>query len=571
MVDVIRALDVEYVALNPGSSFRGLHESLINHGGNHRPTVLTCLHEETSVGIAHGYARVTGRPMMALMHGAVGTQHAAMAIYNAFADRIPVLLMSASGADAANRRPFVEWVHSVQDGAALVRDFTKWDDQPASLQHFAESMARARQLAMSAPRAPVMITADTDLQEAPVAGEAPHPIRPRDVRPPVGDPAALDQVAAWLLGAERPLIIADRYANSPAGLPALVRLAEALGAPVVDQGGRMNFPTHHPLNQTSRLKALAATADVILALEPIDLHGALVRFREGAERTFQLLPQPSAKIVVLGVDPVLRSNYQDFMRYFPATLFVEGDAEASVPHLIEAVRRKAAPDFAAVRGARAAEAAAAWARTRVANVQAAAVGWDASPISTARLCMELWGLLKDEPDWTLASPTWSVSSWPQRLWDIGLSHQLLGSQGAAGIGTSIATALGAALANKALGRLTVNIQTDGDLMYAPGALWTAAHHRIPLLTVMHNNRAYHQEVMHVARIAARNGRPVEQVGVGNVIADPNIDFAALARSLGVWSAGPIQDPAALRPALTKALAEVKAGRPALVDVVCQPR
>jgi acetolactate synthase-1/2/3 large subunit len=164
MVDVIKTLGFEYVATNPGSSFRSLHESLVNYGGNTKPELLTCLHEESAVGMAHGYAKASGRPMAVMVHGTVGLQHASMALYNAWCDRVPVFLIAGNGLDANKRRPGTEWNHSVQDVALMVRDYVKWDDYPMSLQHFAESAVRAYKIAMTPPREPVMLVADIDLQ-----------------------------------------------------------------------------------------------------------------------------------------------------------------------------------------------------------------------------------------------------------------------------------------------------------------------------------------------------------------------------------------------------------------------
>ena len=168
MVDVIKSLDFEYVAANPGSSFRALHESLINYGGNRTPELLTCCHEESSVAMAHGYAKIEGKPMMVMAHGTVGLQHASMAIYNAYADRVPVYIVLGNILDATWRRSDVEWTHAVQDCAAMVRDCVKWDDTPVSLAHFAESGVRAYTMAMTPPHGPVVLVADTTLQEEPV-------------------------------------------------------------------------------------------------------------------------------------------------------------------------------------------------------------------------------------------------------------------------------------------------------------------------------------------------------------------------------------------------------------------
>jgi thiamine pyrophosphate-dependent acetolactate synthase large subunit-like protein len=221
--------------------------------------------------------------------------------------------------------------------------------------------------------------------------------------------------------------------------------------------------------------------------------------------------------------------------------------------------------------ARGAKLAAARQRSLEADREAATYAWDASPISTARLCMELWAQIKDE-DWSLVSSVLQfISNWPPKLWDFNKYHQYFGGSGGYGVGYNAPASVGAALANRKHGRLSVNIQCDGDLMYAPGVLWTAAHHRIPLLTVMHNNRAYHQEVMQVQIMADRHSRGIDRARIGTAIDDPGIDYAKLAQGLGVYAEGPITDPQDLGPALQRALAVVKKGEPALVDVHTQPR
>ena len=204
------------------------------------------------------------------------------------------------------------------------------------------------------------------------------------------------------------------------------------------------------------------------------------------------------------------------------------------------------------------------------GLEQAAWGWDASPISTARLSAEIWSQIKGE-DWSLVSDANFVSNWPHRLWDFTKHHQFIGWSGAYGIGYGLPAAVGAALANRRHGRLSVNIQCDGDLNYAPAVLWTAAHHRIPLLTVMHNNRAYHQERMFVTDVAAKMKRDVRRAGIGNDLTGPDIDYASLAKAYGVHGIGPIERPADLGPALARAIEIVKRGEPALVDVVTQPR
>jgi acetolactate synthase I/II/III large subunit len=572
MVDVVKAVGLEYICANPGSSFRALHESIVNYGGNAQPELITCCHEESSVAMAHGFAKIEGRPIGVMAHGTVGLQHAAMAVYNAYCDRVPVYIIVGNTLDATERRPGVEWTHSVQDAASLVRDFSKWDDTPISLEHFAESAVRAYKLAVTPPMGPVLLVADSELQERPLAAD--FKLRVPKVTPsaaPQGEMAAVAEVAKLLVAAENPVIVADRVARTPAGLASLVELAEALQAGVIDQGGRMNFPSRHPLNQSGQGRAAIGAADVILGLELTDFWGTVNTFRDQLHRSSRSILKPGAKTIAISTrDLAIKANYQDFQRFPDLDLSIAGDAEATLPSLVEAVKRLATADRRRVfaeRGKKLAEA------SQNAHDRArsdAGYAWEASPVTTARLSLELWEAIRHD-DWSLASYLNPVSGWPMRLWTFDKHHQFIGGSGGSGIGYTAPASVGAALANKKHGRLTVTIQPDGDLMYAPGILWTAAHHHIPLLMVMHNNRAYHQELMHLQRMANRHNRGVERAHVGTTITDPNIDYAKVAQGLGVYAEGPIENPTDLAPALKRAIAVVKKGEPALVDVVTQPR
>ena len=567
MADVLRALGLQYLAINPASGFRSLHESILNHLGNKNPEIITCMHEESAAGVAHGYAKASGKPMGIMMHGTVGLQHATMGIYNAWCDRVPMMIFASNGIQADKRRPGVEWTHSVQDAAALVRDFVKWDDQPASLQHFAESAVRAYKFTMTAPMEPVMVMCDIELQEDGVHEKPRIPKITRAVQPQ-GDTAALREAAKLLVAAEKPVIIADRACRSQEGVRLMVELAEALAAPVVDNGWRTNFPSTHELQLSSSRQALVRDADVILMLEVNDPWGNLNSFSD-PYKSQRRIAKPDAKIITVSMQEVfVKSNYQDIQRFMPVDLAISGDVEATLPDLIEAVKRTAGTERKAAFSERAAAIARMHRAMKERDKEASAVGWDTSPISTGRLSAELYNSIKGEK-WALAVSDRTV--WPRRLWPVTEHHQMLGGTGGAGVGGSLPIALGAALANKDKGIFTCTIQPDGDLMYAPGALWTAAHHKIPLLLVMHNNRCYHQEIMHVQRMAGLHKRPIDSARVGCVITNPDIDFAKVAQGLGVWAEGPVTDPARIGPALKRAVAEVKNGRPALVDVVTQGR
>src|SRR5256712_16129 len=481
MVDVIKSLGIEYLAANPGSSFRALHESIINYGGNKNPELLTCCHEESSVFIADGYARVENKPLGVMAHRTVGLQHAAMGIYNSFAGRVPVFILLGNTIDAAERRPGVEWYHSAQDAAAMVRDYTKWDDLPISLTHFGESAVRAYKIAMTPPRGPVVLVPDSELQERPVE-DLPrlHVPRLTLASPPAGDPVAVAELAKLLVAAENPVLLSGAAIRTAEGMKLLVELAETLQAPVV--GGRV--PSRHPLNQAGG--GLLRNADLVVGLQVADFWGTVNNVRDQLVRSSRPITKKEAKLAsISATDLYMKSNYQDFQRYTELDLAIAADVEVTLPSLIESSKRLITADRKRLIEERGKKLAAAHAQALEQARTAATYGWDASPISTARLSAEIWGVIKDK-DWA------SVGGGAGPVWNVEKQYQKLLAGGAAGGGSKLPTSVGAALAHRKYGRFCVSIQNEGDFMYAPGAIWTAAHHRIPLLSVMHNNRAYHQ-------------------------------------------------------------------------------
>ena len=547
MVDVLRALDIEYCASNCGSSFEGLQESIVNHGGNRQPEFLTCLHEESAVGMAHGYAKVAGKPMMALLHGTVGIQHASMAIYNAYCDRVPLYLVAGLDYDG----PVA--AHNATDLAALVREFVKWDGQPGSLAEFGPSAVRAYRVATTPPMAPVLLVLDAKLQKDPVDGDPGLPVI-SPPRFPSADTGSVREIARMLVEAENPRIAAGLAARTQEGIDLLVELAELLQAPVDGGGARLNFPSRHPLAGTG-----TGRPDLVLNLEPAGRGGP--RVPAAGVRTITI---SSAEFLVSRNFSVYEAGSGT------ADVLVAADAQATLPALIEEVRRLVTDDRRRLFEERGVAIAAAHAERRQRDILNARHGWDASPVSLARIAAELWPLIKDE-DWSFSSPQGFIGGWPGRLWDMKRTYHALGSQGGGGIGYALPASVGAALANREHGRITVNINGDGDLNYAPGALWTAVHHRIPLLTIVHNNRAYHQEVMYLQQQCAARNRGVDRAPIGTTITDPNIDYAKLAKAYGMYAEGPIEHPADLAPALRRGVERVKAGEPALIDVVSQPR
>ena len=578
MVDVFKSLGFEYLCANPGTSFRGLHESIINYGGNQNPEFITCCHEESSVAMAHGYYKIEGKPLCVCAHGTVGLQHASMAIYNAWCDRVPVYIVLGNTIDATKRHSYGDWNHAVQDAAATVRDFVKWDDLPISLPHFAESAVRAYKIAMTPPMEPVVLVVDQELAENPIpAGTTLTIPKLTLAAPPQGDSGAVAEAARLLVETENPVIVLGRAARTQAGVDRLVELAELLQAPVIDKTLRMNFPNRHPLSQSVGAqpgrhgRQLIADADVILGLEVNDFWDVVNSFSDQLNGTWRRAAKAGAKLISINAEDLYgKSNYQDFQRYTEIDVDIAADVEATLPSLIEAIKGRITADRKRGFQDRGAKLALAHEKERELARTQASYGWDDSPISVARLCAELWAQIKDE-DWSFVSYCSYLSWWPLQLFDFKKHYQYIGESGGYGIGYNAPATLGAALANRKHGRLTVNTQSDGDLMYAPGILWTAAHHRIPILTVMHNNRAYHQELMYIQRMCNRHNRGIDRAKIGTTLQDPNIDFAKLAQSMGVYGEGPVTDPKDLGPAIRRAIEVVKRGEPALVDVVTQPR
>jgi len=556
MVDVFKTLNLEYLSANPGSTFESLHESLINYGDNKMPEFLTCTHEENAVAMAHGYAKIEGKPMMALIHGDIGLQHAGMAIYNAYCDRVPIYIVVGNHSDGAERNPGVQSYHSAQDLGALVRDYTKWDDQPYSLGAFAESAVRAYKIAMTPPMGPVLIVAGAEIQSHAMEGNRPRIPKLVMTSPPAGDMAAVNEAARMLVAAERPMIIPERYARTPNGVKLLTELAETLQAPVNNRE-RMNFPNRHPLAGNG---GAGYQPDVTLALEVQDI---LTEARAARTR--------NAKVIhISSVSLSHKSNIQDFGHYADIDLDIGADAEATLPYLIEACKKLITADRQRALKDRGAKLAEAHKKNREADVEALSWGWNASPVSVGRIAAELWPLVKNE-DWSFVSPQGFVGNWPNRIWNMEKHYQYIGGQGAGGMGYGAPASVGAALANRKYGRLSINIQTDGDFNYSPGVFWTAAHHRIPLLSIMHNNRGYHQEVMFVEQMASAHNRGAERAGIGTKLWDPDINYASIAKGYGLYAEGPITDPKDLAPALKRGVERVKKGEPVLIDVVTQPR
>ena len=565
MVDLLIQNGIEYVSLNPGASFRGLHDSLVQRAD--APELLLCTHEKVAVNLAHGYAKAAGRPMGAILHNVVGLLQGSMGIFYAYTDRAPVLVLGGAGPmDTAHRRPEIDWKHTANVQGGAIRDFVKWDDQPASVEALAEAFHRAGRIAVAEPAGPTYVALDADLQEQRLESEPELPARERLAAASLiaPDPRALDAAARMLVDSERPVLLCGYAGRDPEAFDQIPRLAELVGAGIVDTGVRLNAPNRHPLNLTG--SRVLEEADLVVALDMKDL-SKWTHTGDSIARVSRSRLQDGTRIVDIGFGDLHANAW--IHHHGPlqeVDLPILADTRIALPALIERCLALLAEGSGPDRGP--------W-RARLAELRDATHDeWrrvatdraDERPVAPPRLVASVWEAIR-ETDWVLTAGT---AGWAGRLWDFDRAYRHPGES--LGTATQIGISLGVALAHRETDRLVVDLQPDGDLLYDPGALWTAAAHRLPLLVVMFNNRAYYNDWNHQIDVAKDRERSLERVDLGVGITEPPPDFAGLARSLGWQAWGPVTDPDDIEGAVRKAAELVLERRqPALVDVVCAHR
>jgi acetolactate synthase-1/2/3 large subunit len=582
VIDMLAALNFDYIALTPGSSFRGIHDSLVNYGRNHRPELILCAHEEIAVALAHGYAKASGRVGGVILHDLVGIQHALMACYNASADRAPVFVLGGAGpADPADRR-YIDWLHSANTQSELMRPYSKWTDEPVTLQAVLDSMARAYRISLNAPAGPTYVSIDAGLQEAPLEGpvELPDVTLPRyRPAPPIAAPAeAIEAAADLLIAADMPLIIGGRVGIKAAATRPLVELVELLGAAYQDDRDCVCFPTSHPQNMNGGFRETAETeirgeADVWLTLDCSDVTnvtGGYAKARGGGYGPGAAgAEEKTRKVIDLSLNDFTLQHWSN-IGGAPSPFDVQllADPLYGLNQLLEEVKRRAEGDAPWRRHAdeRAKELAERHAALRARQAESLKAHWDERPISVARMIHEVYQAVKDQP-WLSAMRNYRC--WYEGIWQYDGAGQHMLSNGGGGVGYGPGGALGIALAAREDGRFPFAIMGDGDFTMGPAALWTAAHYKIPLLIVLHNNTSFGNDEEHQIKLAKERARPTENAWIGQRMAAPAVDYATLARSYGAWGEGPVEDPDDLAGVLKRAVAEVAAGGVALVDVRTQ--
>ncbi len=569
IVELLASLGYEYIAINPGASFRGLHDSLVNFRIPGAPKIITCTHEEIAVAMGHGYWKTAGKPMAAALHNIVGLQHGAMAIFNAWCDRAPVMVLGGTGPmDASMRRPHIDWVHTALVQGNQVRDYVKLDDQPASIASFPESMLRTHKVMMTEPHGPVYVCFDVDLQEDRLAAPitVPDPRRYLPAASPAPNRTALAEAVDLLVAADWPVILVEDVGREAGAFGHLRDLAEALGCGVIDRGGRISFASNHPLDLSLSSEAALKRADVVLALNVLGLGNvAPVPHQRGLEPTHI---QDAAKVIHITMTEYLVHSWAtDYERLPAVDVLIGADPVVALPELLELVRSEqgrypAARDKAAQRRA-SVEVMHNEALTRV--QERSQRDWGLAPISAARLYGEIWAQVQNTP--------WAMNRQPRGMMDFSDPAQsFTGGGGGGGLGYSYPAALGGRLGMTDRDRVCINISGDGDFLMTSNAMWTASHYNIPVLQIIFNNRAYYQDEGHQSFMARDRERPTDDLGNGIMIDNPNVDHAGLAKSFGIEGFGPVGDPDKLGAVLRQAIHAVRdEQRPVLVDVLTQKR
>jgi acetolactate synthase-1/2/3 large subunit len=580
MVDMLERLGFEYIALTPGSTFRGIHDSLVNYGRNHKPTVILCPHEEIAVSLAHGYAKFTGKPCAVILHNLVGIQHAVMSFWNAYADRAPMFVLGGSGpADPAERR-YIDWLHSANAQSDLMRPYTKWTDEPATVPAVLEAMAKAYRIARGAPKGLTYLSIDVGLQEQTIADDiqVPDVSLPRYRPPPpiAATKESVEQAADMLCEASLPLILGGRVGMSADITAPLVELVELTGAVYQEGKDVVCFPTDHPQNLSggfgpTKESEIRGEADVWLAIDcqdVADLTGSYGKARGGGYG-YIIDGGTVRRVIDLSVNDLAVDNWATIGGALPPVdLRLFADPLYGLGQLLGEMKRRAEGDPAWRNRARdnAKAAAERHKALRARQQKALKDHWDDSPISVIRLIHAVYDSVKGT-DWVLANRNYRT--WYEGIWRFAGGGQYLGNNGGAGVGYGPGGVVGTALAAKEAGRFTVAIMGDGDFTMNPSALWTAVHYKIPLLIVLHNNMSFGNDEVHQIKLARERKRPAENAWIGQKMVAPEPDYASVARAYGAWAEGPITEAKDLPGVLGRAVAEVKKGGVALVDVQTQ--
>lgn len=558
--DVLSELGYRYIAINPGSSFRGLHDSIVNYHGNEHPKLLLCLHEEVAVSFAHGYSKALGGPIAVAIHDLVGLMHGSMAVYNAFLDRVPILILGGSGPRNRLSRRAIDWIHSADTQAELIRNYVKWDDEPAPSPAFLPSIIKAHQISHSAPKGPTYVSLDCMLQEEEVALESRVAVDRARYRPspPISpDPEVIRTAVELLATAQFPLVVAGRTGIVPEVTPQLIELVEILGAAYLDERNSVSFPTDHP-NNCNVMPEICSEADVILAVDVVNLAPMIQKYQRSPTNQ-------GPKVIDLSIGDIGARSWSNASSILhDRDIHILSDPLKGLISLVSQLPDQLDHTRARERNLEIAG----QTETRRSSLEQlyakSTKSTNSTPISKVQLVAELWNAVK-ETNWVLTLR--NTRSWPEGIWKFRGGGEYLGHSGGGGVGYGPGAMVGASLAAMEKGKIGVGIIGDGDFLMASSALWTAVHYQVPMLMVINDNNSFYNDEPHQQRIARKRDRVIENSWIGMRISDPQINLAGIARSYGCQAYGPIDNSDELRDALLQGIEAALDGRTVVVHAL----
>ncbi|KYQ97220.1 hypothetical protein AWY96_01370 [Serratia plymuthica] len=553
-LDVIKAYGIKYVFFNPGATTRGLHDSLINDA---ELTLVLCMHEESAVAMAHGYAKMTGKPAVVLLHANVGLLNASMGIFNAYVDRVPMLILNGLGPSAVEkRRPWIDWIHTNTSQASMMKDYVRWYDQPTSLESAIQSVERALILTEAKPCCPTLVTIDAALQEQ--STEIDFRFTPgKSLISPQASEHYLIILAELIINSNYPIFIANQLGRYDGAVAVITLLCERLSIPIVDMGDAYNFPNGNNLYITENYKSYLRKSDLIISLENTELQSVIFELQEDK---YQPIFNSDAKIVKIGMgESFIRSETCDYFELQNTYLNIIGEIRSSLSRLSEILFSDS-------------DSSTTHKRKNARELILYEIKTTEKPVALQTPFHEairgFWNIIKDE-DWILVNePSIIYGKEIRKIWKFSDKHIHLGNSGGCGLGYGVGASIGAAFGIEDKNKIIISFIGDGDLNFSSSTLWTASHYKLPIIFIVVNNQGYYNTKTHSTYISKIRNRELKREFTGNEIIDPEVNYEHLASAYGIKFIGTATDLKSSEDILFKAISFMNdCHSPSLIELV----